>query len=117
MTPAEGSSTMQAFRLALGLALAAVVTSAACADEDVPEERIIEQKLDTTQSQVLRQSSRPLERLQVERDLGAAELRLRSYKTMQPNAEPTPLLERKLDRLSRPTGRGPRGPVPLLGEH
>ena len=37
------------------------------------------------------------------RDLGAAEQRLRSFKTREPNAPATPLLERQLDRLSRPT--------------
>ena len=50
------------------------------------------------------------------RDLGATEQRLRSFKTRSPNAAATPLLERQLDRLSRPTDLGSRGPVPLLGE-
>jgi hypothetical protein len=95
---------MRAIRLALGLCLAVATATAACADQDaVPEERIIEHQLDTTQSRVLRDSDRPLERSQVTRDLGAAEQRLRSYKTREPNAAATPLLERQLDRLSRPT--------------
>jgi hypothetical protein len=121
---------MRAIRLALGLCLGAVTATMAGAGEDaVPEERIIEHQLDTTQSRVLRNSARPLgspdeplgssnrlrespdpplgdrplERSQVTRDLGAAEQRLRSFKTREPNAPSTPLLERQLDRLSRPT--------------
>ena len=118
---------MRAIRLALGLCLGAVAANAACAGEEVqPEERIIDHKLDTTQSRVLRNSDRALgdadplvgssdrllespdrprtlERSQVSRDLGAAEQRLRSFKTRNPNAPATPLLERQLDRLNRPT--------------
>ena len=95
---------MRAFLLALCLGLGTALATTACAGEEaVPEERIIEHQLDTTQSRVLRDSDRPLERSQVDRDLGAAEQRLRSFKTRKPNAERTPLLERQLDRLSRPT--------------
>ena len=95
---------MRAIHLVLALCLGTAAATVACAEEEaVPEERIIEHELDTTQSRVLRNSDRPLERAQVNRDLGAAEQRLRSYKTQQPNAAPTPLLERQLDRLSRPT--------------
>jgi len=116
---------MRAIRLALGLCLGAATVTAAGAGEDaVPEERIIEHQLDTTQSRVLRNSTRPLgspdplvgssdrllespdrpvARSQVTRDLSASEQRLRSFKTRHPNAEATPLLERQLDRLSRPT--------------
>ena len=95
---------MRAIRLVLGLCLVVATATAACADQEaVPEARIIEQQLDTTQSRVLRDSDRPLERSQVTRDLGAAEQRLRAYKTREPNAAATPLLERQLDRLSRPT--------------
>jgi hypothetical protein len=39
----------------------------------------------------------------VQRDLDASQQRLRSLKTRTPNAAATPLLERQLDRLSRPT--------------
>jgi hypothetical protein len=95
---------MRAICLTLGLLLGAAASTATdAADATVPEERIIEQQLDTTQSRVLRDSDRPLERSQVTRDLGAAEQRLRSYETREPNAAATPLLERQLDRLSRPT--------------
>jgi hypothetical protein len=115
---------MRAIPVALGLLLYA--TAADAADEQVPEERIIEHELDTTQSRVLRNSDEPLgstesqhelgtprsrillnsapplENTQVERNLGAAQQRLRSFKTREPNAPSTPLLERQLDRLSRP---------------
>jgi hypothetical protein len=118
---------MRAIRLALGLCLGATTATAACAGEEpLPEERIIEHRLDTTQSRVLRNSARPLgspdplvgssdrllespdrplalERSQATRDLSASEQRLRSFKTRNPNAEATPLLERQLDRLNRPT--------------
>lgn len=109
---------MQAIRLTLGLLLTAATATAACAADDdvVSEERIIENQLDTTQSGVLRDSDRPLERAQVQRNLGAAGQRLQSFKTRDPNAAGTPLLERKLDRLSRPTDLGRRGAVPLLGD-
>ena len=116
---------MRAIRLALGLCLGAAAATTACAGEEaLPEERIIEHRLDTTQSRVLRNSTRPLgspdplvgssdpllespdrplERSQATRDLSASEQRLRSFKTRNPNAEATPLLERQLDRLNRPT--------------
>ena len=116
---------MRAIRLALGRCLGAATVTAACAGEEaLPEERIIEQRLDTTQSRVLRNSTRPLgspdplvgssdrllaspdrplERSPAARDLSASEQRLRSLKTREPNAAATPLLERQLDRLSRPT--------------
>lgn len=116
---------MRAIRLALGLCLGATAATTACAGEEaLPEERIIEHKLDTTQSRVLRNSDRPLgspaplvgssdrllaspdrplESSPVTRDLDAAEQRLRSFKTRNPNAAATPLLERQLDRLNRPT--------------
>ncbi len=95
---------MRAIHLALSLGLAAALATTACAGEEaLPEEQIIEHKLDTTQSRVLRDSDRPIEAFQVERDLGGTEQRLRSFKTREPNAAATPLLERQLDRLSRPT--------------
>ena len=72
-------------------------------DEDIEtEERILEQQLDSAQSRVLRNSPRPIERSQLNRDLGASEQRLRSLKTREPGAESVPLLERQLDRLNRP---------------
>jgi hypothetical protein len=122
---------MRAIRLALGLCLGAAAVGGACVGQEiVPEDQIIEHKLDTTQSRVLRNSTRPLgspdplgsmdrplrrvdrplsnpesarESSQVTRDLGASRQRLRSLQTRTPNAPSIPLLERQLDRLSRPT--------------
>ncbi len=66
------------------------------------QERIIEHQLDTTESRVLRRSARPIEQKQLQRDLGAAEQRLRTFTIQHPNASSTPVFERQLDRLSRP---------------
>jgi hypothetical protein len=81
----------------------------------VPEERIIQNRLDTTESRVLRRSQRPIEQRQLQRDLGAAGQRIDAFKTMHPNARATPLFERHLDRLERPARiREPNSPG-LLG--
>jgi hypothetical protein len=108
---------MRAIRLALGFALVGALLGPAglLADDVATEERIIQHQLDTTQSRVLRDSARPLERSQVTRDLDASEQRLRSLKTRRPNAEATPLLERQLDRLNRPPRIRESGPPSLLG--
>ena len=108
---------MPAIRLALGLCLVGTLLGPAslAADDVETEERIIEHKLDTTQSRVLRNSERPIERFQVERDIGASEQRLRSFKTRQPGAESVPPLERQLDRLNRPARIRPPQPPALLG--
>jgi hypothetical protein len=108
---------MPAIRLALGLCLiGAMLGPASLWAEDVEtEERIIEHELDTTQSRVLRDSPRPIERFQVERDLEASEQRLRSFKTRRPGAEALPPLERQLDRLNRPARIRPPPPPDLLG--
>jgi hypothetical protein len=68
----------------------------------VPEERIIEHQLNTTESRVVRRSQRPIEQQQLQRDLGAAGQRLDAFKTQHPKAAATPLFERHLDRLERP---------------
>jgi len=108
---------MPAIRLALGLCLLGTMLGPAplLAEDVETEERIIEHKLDTTQSRVLRDSERPIERFQVERDLGASEQRLRSFKTRQPGAESIPPLERQLDRLNRPARIRAPEPPDLLG--
>ncbi len=80
----------------------------------VPEERIIEHQLDTTESRVLRRSQRPIEQEQLKRDLGAAGQDLSTFKTQHPNAAATPLLERQLDRLNRPARIIQPGPPSLL---
>lgn len=91
-----------AHRAAGACLIGLVACGTAQTEEPVDEERIIEHRLDTTQSRVLRDSDRPIERSQVERGLDAAEQRLRSLKTRAPQAESIPLLERQLDRLNRP---------------
>lgn len=108
---------MPAIRLAIGLCLiGALLGSSSLRAEDVEtEERIIEHQLDTTEGRVLRDSQRPLERSQMERDLGASEQRLRSFKTRQPGAESVPLFERQLDRANRPARVRAPQPPDLLG--
>jgi hypothetical protein len=80
----------------------------------VPEERLIEHDLNTTESRVLRRSQRPLEKQEVQRELGATEQRLDAFKTLHPNAAATPLFERHLDRLERPGRILQPGPPTLL---
>jgi hypothetical protein len=108
---------MAVIHLALGCCLLGNLLNAASPlTEDIENElRILEHQLDTTESRVLRRSERPLERSQVERDLGASEQRLRSLKTREPNAEPIPPLERQLDRLNRPARIREPNPPGLLG--
>ena len=97
---------MRSIRRALVIGLAGALLGPApllAEDEDIEtEERVLEQQLDSAQSRVLRNSPRPIERSQLNRDLGASEQRLRSLKTREPGAESVPLLERQLDRLNRP---------------
>jgi hypothetical protein len=108
---------MPTIRLALGLCLVGTMLGPASvwAEDVETEERIIEHELDTTQSRVLRNSERPIERSQAERDLEASEQRLRSFKSRQPGAESVPPLERQLDRLNRPARIRPPPPPDLLG--
>ena len=80
----------------------------------VPEELIINNQLNTTESRVLRRSQRPLEKQEVQRELGATEQRLNAFKTLHPNAAATPLLERHLDRLQRSPRILQPGPPTLL---
>ncbi len=82
----------------------------------VPEQRIIEHQLDTSQSRVLRHSQRRLEKEQLQRDLGAAGQNLSTFKTQHPNAAATPLLEGQLDRSNRPARIREPGPPTLLDQ-
>lgn len=97
---------MRSIRRALAIGLVGALLGPApllAEDEDIEtEERVLEQQLDSAQSRVLRNSPRPIERSQLNRDLGASEQRLRSLKTREPGAASVPLLERQLDRLNRP---------------
>lgn len=108
---------MTVIHLALGCCLFGNVLHAASPlTEDIENElRVLEQQLDATESRVLRRSEHPLERSQVERDLGASEQRLRTLKTREPNAKTTPPLERQLDRLNRPARIREPNPPGLLG--
>lgn len=108
---------MPVFHLALSCCLlGGVLNAASPLTEDIENElRILEHQLDTTQRGVLRDSERPLERSQVKRNLGASEQRLRSLKTREPDLEGAPVLERQLDRASRPARIGAPEPTPLLG--
>jgi hypothetical protein len=66
--------------------------------------RDIEHELSLEQSRVLSRSATPAQRQQTTRDIGVTRRNLDTLKTRVPQANPIPLLERKLDRVSRPTG-------------
>jgi hypothetical protein len=80
------------------------------------QQQIIEHQLDTTESRVLRRSARPLERQQVQRDLGTAAHDIDTFKTVHPNARATPLFENQLNRLERPARIREPGPPTLLDQ-
>jgi hypothetical protein len=66
--------------------------------------RDIDHQLNLEQSRVLSRSATPLQRQQTRRDIQLSGQNLDTLKTQTPQARPIPLLERKLDRVSRPTG-------------
>jgi hypothetical protein len=108
---------MSLMRTAFVAGWALLLAAAAAQAEDIQDqERIIEHQLDTTESRVLRRSGRPIEKQQLQRDLGATEQRLRTFKTEHPNASNTPLYERHLDRLNRPARIREPGPPTLLDQ-
>ena len=72
--------------------------------------RGIEHELNLEQSRVNARSASELQRRQARRDVQVSEQGLRSFKTESPQARPIPLLERRLDRVSRPTGAISRDP-------
>ena len=72
--------------------------------------RGIEHELSLEQSRVNARSASELQRRQTRRDVEVTEQRLRTFKTESPHAPPIPLLERRLDRVSRPTGTPSRDP-------
>lgn len=73
--------------------------------------RDIEHELNLEQSRVGARLATPLQRYQTRRDVQLSRQNLDTLKTRTPQAKPIPLLERKLDRVSRPTGQvsGSRG--------
>ena len=114
---------------AAGWLIAAMACPAALGDEPVPAwerpgstsplaqdidrqlARDIEHGLSLEQSRVGARSATPLQRYQTGRDVQLSRQNLDTLKTRAPQARPVPLLERKLDRVSRPTGQvsGSRG--------
>ena len=72
--------------------------------------RGIEHELSLEQSRVNARSASELQRRQTRRDVQVSEQGLRTFKTESPQARSIPLLERRLDRVSRPTGTLSRDP-------
>jgi hypothetical protein len=72
--------------------------------------RGIEHELNLEQSRVNARSASQLQRRQARRDVEVSEQGLRSFKTESPQARSIPRLERRLDRVSRPTGAISRDP-------
>jgi hypothetical protein len=66
--------------------------------------RGIEHELSLEQSRVNARSASDLQRRQTRRDVQVSEQQLRTFKTEAPQARSIPLLERRIDRVSRPTG-------------
>ena len=79
-------------------------------DRQLRTVRGIEHELSLEQSRANARSASELQRRQTRRDLQVSEQRLRTFKTESPQAAPIPLLERRLDRVSRPTGAISRDP-------
>lgn len=80
-------------------------------DRRLRTERGIEHELNLEQSRVGARLATPLQRYQTSRDVQLSRQNLDTLKTRTPQAKPVPVLERKLDRVSRPTGQvsGSRG--------
>jgi len=70
--------------------------------------RELEHELNLEQSRVGARSASALQRYQTQRDVELSRQGLNTLKTMAPNTPPIPLLERTLDRVSRPTGETSR---------
>jgi hypothetical protein len=77
---------------------------AADIDRQLRTGRGIEHELSLEQSRVNARSASELQRRQARRDVEVSAQRLRSFKTESPQARSIPGLERRLDRVSRPTG-------------
>jgi hypothetical protein len=80
------------------------LTSPLARDIDRQMARDLEHELNLEQSRVLSRSATPLQRRQTTRDIQLSRQNLDTLKTRAPQAKPIPLLERRLDRVSRPTG-------------
>ena len=79
-------------------------------DRQLRNARGIEHELSLEQSRVNARSASEIQRRQTRRDVQLSEQRLNTLKTQAPQAPPIPLLERRLDRVSRPTGAISRDP-------
>jgi hypothetical protein len=73
-------------------------------DRQLRTARGIEHELSLEQSRVNARSASDIQRRQTRRDVQLSEQRLNTLKTQAPQARSIPLLERRLDRVSRPTG-------------
>ena len=73
-------------------------------DRQLRNARGIEHELSLEQSRVNARSASEIQRRQTRRDVQLSEQRLNTLKTQAPQADPIPLLERRLDRVTRPTG-------------
>jgi hypothetical protein len=79
-------------------------------DRQLRAARGIEHELSLEQSRVNARSTSNIQRRQTRRDVQLSAQRLNTLKTEAPQARSIPLLERRLDRVSRPTGAISRDP-------
>ena len=97
------------------------LTSPLAQDIDRQLARDLEHDLSLEQSRVGARSATPLQRYQTGRDVQLSRQNLETLKTREPQARPIPQLERRLDRVTRPTGQLSRsrglesGPSTSLG--
>jgi hypothetical protein len=73
-------------------------------DRQLRTARRIEHELSLEQSRVNARSASEIQQRQTRRDVQLSEQRLNTLKTQSPQTSSIPLLERRLDRVSRPTG-------------
>jgi hypothetical protein len=83
-------------------------TSPLARDIERQQARDLEHELKLEQSRVGARSASPLQRYQTRRDIELSRQGLNTLKTTAPNSPPIPLLERRLDRVTRPTGQTSR---------
>jgi hypothetical protein len=86
------------------------LTSPLAQDIDRQLARDLEHDLSLEQSRVGARSATPLQRYQTGRDVQLSRQNLDTLKTREPQARPIPQLERRLDRVTRPTGQVSRSP-------
>jgi hypothetical protein len=79
-------------------------------DRRLDAARDVERELNLEQSRVNARSTSAIQRRQTARDIQLSGHNLNTLKTAAPQQRSIPLLERKLDRVSRPTGDISRDP-------